>query len=89
LASYGPLVKNNNSSTLLVLNAGLTLSEADGLIKEGKIDAAAFGRLWINNPDLQKRFEKSVPLETRMDWFGLYSFKEDPNVGYTDYPVAT
>jgi 2,4-dienoyl-CoA reductase-like NADH-dependent reductase (Old Yellow Enzyme family) len=89
LASYGPLIKKAGSSTLLLLNGNLTPEEADTLIKEGKIDFASFGRAWINNPDLQKRVEAGVPLATDLNFFGLYNFKDDTRIGYTDYPAAT
>jgi 2,4-dienoyl-CoA reductase-like NADH-dependent reductase (Old Yellow Enzyme family) len=89
LASYGPLIKRAGSSTLLVLNSGLTPDDADALIAAGQIDAAAFGRAWINNPDLQRRVEAGVPLTTDMDWAGLYSFAPNPAKGYSDYPTAT
>jgi 2,4-dienoyl-CoA reductase-like NADH-dependent reductase (Old Yellow Enzyme family) len=89
LASYGPLIKRAGSSTLLVLNSGLTPDDADALIAAGQIDAAAFGRAWINNPDLQRRVEAGVPLTTDMDWTGLYSFAPNPAKGYSNYPTAT
>jgi 2,4-dienoyl-CoA reductase-like NADH-dependent reductase (Old Yellow Enzyme family) len=82
-------VKNSQSVTSLVLNFGMQPAEADVLIGEGKIDAASFGRPWIANPDLQKRIEAGVPLETKLDYFGFYNFTDDMRVGYTDYPTAT
>jgi hypothetical protein len=88
LASYGPLVKHASSSTLLVLNGQLTPTEADGLIRDGKIDAASFGEAWINNPDLQKRVEAGAALASDLDAFSLYGFVENPAIGYTDYPTA-
>jgi hypothetical protein len=53
LTTYGPLIKNSDSSTLLALNLNLTPEEGDKLIKEGKIDVASYGRPWINNPDFE------------------------------------
>jgi 2,4-dienoyl-CoA reductase-like NADH-dependent reductase (Old Yellow Enzyme family) len=89
LKSYGPLIKRDGSSTLLVLNSDLTAEEGSNLIKENKIDVALYGRPWINNPDFQHRVEQNVPLTTEMNWFGLYNFKEQPSEGYSDYPAAT
>ncbi|KAJ3556668.1 hypothetical protein NM688_g1897 [Phlebia brevispora] len=76
------------------LNGGLTPSEADKLIEEGKIDAAVFGTLWIANPDLQKRIEKGMDIGGKgisldLDPTTFYGVPGiDPRKGYTDYPAA-
>ncbi|KIJ36201.1 hypothetical protein M422DRAFT_179813 [Sphaerobolus stellatus SS14] len=82
LSSYRPFIKN----TKLVLNSGLTPSEADDLIQSGKIDAAAFGFLWISHPDMQKRVEAGKPLDAQVDFQNIY-WHEGITVekGYTDY----
>jgi 2,4-dienoyl-CoA reductase-like NADH-dependent reductase (Old Yellow Enzyme family) len=78
----------NPSPTRLLLNVGLTPKEAEDLIKEGKIDAAVFGMLWITNPDLYKRVEHNQELSTNVNLFGLYNFHDNPSEGYTDYPTS-
>ncbi|KIJ42114.1 hypothetical protein M422DRAFT_171451 [Sphaerobolus stellatus SS14] len=83
VAAYAPLIKN----TKFILNGGLTPSVADGLIKSGSIDAAAFGIPWIAHPDMQKRFEAGKPLDAVTNWKDVY-WHEGITVreGYTDYP---
>ncbi|KIJ23425.1 hypothetical protein M422DRAFT_231647 [Sphaerobolus stellatus SS14] len=82
LNSYRPFIEN----TKLVLNGGLTPSEADGLIQSGEIDAAAFALLWIAHPDMQKRIEAGKPLDAELDFKNIY-WHEGITVekGYTDY----
>ncbi len=60
----------------------MTKQSAENLVSNNKADAVAFGRLFIANPDLPKRFKLNAPLnETRPETF--YSGGE---AGYTDYP---
>ncbi len=68
----------------LVLAGGLTQARAAALIEAGVIDLAAFGQLYIANPDLVERFRGGLPLATpdRATYFG------GDARGYTDYPVA-
>ncbi|KAF8519801.1 hypothetical protein BU17DRAFT_65803 [Hysterangium stoloniferum] len=66
--SYGSLFKNSK----FFLNGGLTPSEADQLILEGKIDAAVFGIPWIGHPDLQRRIEQGKVLDAVLDFKHLW-----------------
>ena len=68
LASYRPSIKN----TSLILNADVSPQEASKLIEEGKIDAAAFGWLFLSNPDLVERLRKGVDLNYNVDVRTLY-----------------
>lgn len=43
----------------------------------------AYGRSFLANPDLPKRFELNAPLN-KYDRLTFYT--SDPVVGYTDYP---
>ncbi|MFY3985911.1 N-ethylmaleimide reductase [Achromobacter xylosoxidans] len=62
---------------------GYTREKAERLIEAGLIDAAAFGRSYIANPDLVERFRLNAPLnELRTDL--IYG---GGAAGYTDYPV--
>jgi len=67
----------------IILSGGYDLERAEADIAEGLGDLVAFGRPFINNPDLVNRFQNNLPLaqELKMDLF--YSADE---VGYTDYP---
>ena len=47
------------------------------------MDLVTFGRLFLANPDLPKRFEFDAPLN-RYNQNTFYIL--DPIVGYTDYP---
>ncbi|MCB0370412.1 MAG: alkene reductase, partial [Bdellovibrionales bacterium] len=71
-----------NFHGVLIANEKLTMESAERIIQEKKADAVAFGKLFISNPDLPKRFSLNAPLnEPQMDTF--YSPGEE---GYTDYP---
>ena len=76
------MIKNSK----LILNGGLTPSEAADLIQNGTIDAAAFGMPWISHPDMQKRVEAGKPLDEPIDFNNLY-WHEGITVeqGYSDY----
>lgn len=57
----------------------------DGIqaVKSGKADAVVYGRHFIANPDLPRRFRLDAPLNRyNRDTFYI----PDPVVGYTDYP---
>jgi len=67
----------------LIANEGLTKESAEELLTSGKADAVAFGKLFIANPDLPKRFLLNAPLNTpRPESFFAFGVE-----GYTDYPV--
>lgn len=67
----------------IILSGGYDLERAESDIAGGLGDMVAFGRPFINNPDLVSRFQNNWPLsqDLKMDLF--YSADE---VGYTDYP---
>jgi N-ethylmaleimide reductase len=67
----------------LILSGGYDLERAEADVLSGLGDLVAFGRPFINNPDLVSRFKNNQPLslELKMDLF--YSADEK---GYTDYP---
>ena len=47
------------------------------------MDLVAFGRFFLANPDLPKRFKLDAPLNKyNRDTF----YTSDPVIGYTDYP---
>ncbi|MFU9138603.1 alkene reductase [Erwinia tasmaniensis] len=68
----------------VIVGAGAyTAEKAETLIEQGLIDAAAFGRSYIANPDLVARLKSSAPLnQPRPETF--YGGGAE---GYTDYPA--
>ncbi|CAK7327821.1 unnamed protein product [Dovyalis caffra] len=52
-------------------------------VEEGRGDLVAYGRLFLANPDLPRRFELDAP-PNKYDRETFYT--HDPVVGYTDYP---
>jgi len=68
---------------VIVAAGGYTGIKAEGLIAAGLIDAAAFGRTYIANPDLVKRLACEAELNTP----DLDTFYGGGAKGYTDYPT--
>ncbi|WP_241609094.1 N-ethylmaleimide reductase [Rosenbergiella australiborealis] len=66
-----------------IIGAGAyTLEKGQTLLSEGLIDAVAFGRDFIANPDLVERLAHHAPLNTQHP----ESFYGGDARGYTDYP---
>jgi 2,4-dienoyl-CoA reductase-like NADH-dependent reductase (Old Yellow Enzyme family) len=66
-----------------IANEGFSFETANDVIASGEADAVAFGRLFIANPDLPKRFAVGAPLNAP-DPSTFYG--SGPH-GYTDYPA--
>lgn len=68
---------------ILILSGGYNRERAEADIESGLGDLVAFGRPFINNPDLVDRYKNNWPLsqDIKMDLF--YAADEK---GYTDYP---
>ncbi|KAK4784729.1 hypothetical protein SAY86_019097 [Trapa natans] len=62
---------------------GYRRDDGNKAVAEGYADLIAFGRLFLANPDLPRRFELDAPLN-RYNRATFYI--PDPVVGYTDYP---
>jgi N-ethylmaleimide reductase len=67
----------------IIAAGGFEPDTAEDAIKEGVLDAVAFGRHFISNPDLPKRIKEGLPL-AEYDRSTFYTF--DPK-GYNDYPA--
>jgi len=81
-AQIGPLVRERFHGAYIV-NDSLTRELAENAVESGAADAAAFGRLFIANPDLPERFRLDAPLNPlRSDV--IYG---PDATGYNDYPV--
>ena len=67
----------------LVLNSDYDFETGQAALAAGEADAIAFGRPFLANPDLPRRFADGLPLnrDEQPTW---YSRGEE---GYTDYPV--
>lgn len=77
-----PVLRKEFHGPLIVAN-GFNRAMATQVLAEDLADAVAFGRLFIANPDLPKRFRLNAPLNP-LDEARLYGGAEQ---GYTDYPA--
>lgn len=68
----------------LILSGGYDKERAEADIESGKADLIAFGRPFINNPDLVERLKNDCPLSKTLNMDLFYTPGEK---GYTDYPV--
>ena len=79
---HGPELKKAFGGPYIA-NEAHTLDSAELLLKQGEADAVAFGKLFIANPDLPRRFARNAPLNPPdADTFYAPGMK-----GYTDYPA--
>ena len=62
---------------------GFSRESGEEAVKSGRADVVAYGRLFLANPDMPKRFALNAPLN-KYDRATFYT--QDPVVGYTDYP---
>jgi 2,4-dienoyl-CoA reductase-like NADH-dependent reductase (Old Yellow Enzyme family) len=69
----------------LVLNSDYDAAKAQAALDAGLADAVSFGRTFLANPDLPRRFAENLPL-TKDEMATWYSQGAE---GYTDYPVAS
>jgi N-ethylmaleimide reductase len=68
----------------LILSGGYTKESAESDLQSGFANLIAFGKPFINNPDLVERFVNGFLLSKELDKDTLYSPGEK---GYTDYPL--
>jgi len=72
-------------SGVYIGNNGYTLERAQQALQAGHVDMVAFGRPYIANPDLVRRFRKGAPLNAVIQ----DSVYAKGALGYTDYPCLT
>ena len=72
-------------SGLYMANFGYTFARAETALGAGRADLVSFGKLFLANPDLPKRFARGAPLNAA-DHSTFYGGGEQ---GYTDYPALT
>jgi len=71
----------------VIANDGLAPAQAAGLVSSGEADAAAWGELWIANPDLPARLFAGAPLSKPDPSTYYYNGTGPREKGYTDYPA--
>lgn len=70
---------------VLIANQGFTRESAQQVLAAGEADAIAWGRIFIANPDLPRRFQLGAPLNPPDE----STFYSDGPKGYTDYPTLS
>ncbi|GAB7536194.1 alkene reductase [Burkholderia sp. 3C] len=65
-----------------IANEAFTLDSAQATLAAGEADAVAWGKLFIANPDLPRRFEIGAELNAPVP----ATFYAEGETGYTDYP---
>jgi len=73
----------SNFTNSIILSGGYNKARAVSDLQSGLGDLVAFGRPFINNPDLVDRFKNDWPLSKDPDMDLFYTADEK---GYTDYP---
>ncbi len=81
-ASIKKAIRHNFKNTM-ILAGGYDIARAEADIESGLGNLIAFGRPFINNPDLVDRMKNNYPLSQDFKADLLYSADEK---GYTDYP---
>jgi len=66
-----------------IVAGGYDREEGNKAVAENYSDLVAYGRVFLANPDLPRRFELDAPLN-KYDRRTFYT--TDPVIGYTDYP---
>jgi hypothetical protein len=80
--SIGPAIKQAFSGCFIA-NEGFDQASAERALAEGFADAVAFGKLFIANPDLPRRFAEKHSLN---NW-DTATFYSGGAKGYVDYPA--
>jgi 2,4-dienoyl-CoA reductase-like NADH-dependent reductase (Old Yellow Enzyme family) len=79
----GPVIRRSFGG-VYVANDSFTKKDGDKVLANGEADAVAYGRLFIANPDLPRRFALNAPLNEPdpQTFYGQFGPK-----GYIDYPT--
>jgi 2,4-dienoyl-CoA reductase-like NADH-dependent reductase (Old Yellow Enzyme family) len=78
----GPSLKQQFGG-VYIANERFTRASAEAAIERGDVDAVAFGKLFIANPDLRRRFVEGAPLNAPVP----ETFYSHGREGYVDYPA--
>ncbi len=68
----------------LILSGGFDKESAELELESGRANLIAFGRPFINNPDLVDRWKNDLPLSNDLK---MNEFYTNDILGYTDYPI--
>ena len=82
---HSPTLKRefqNAGGGAFIANEGFAKESAEATIAAGEADAVAWGRDFLANPDLPRRFELNAPLNEQ----NMATFYAPGAEGYTDYP---
>jgi 2,4-dienoyl-CoA reductase-like NADH-dependent reductase (Old Yellow Enzyme family) len=80
--SIGPAIKQAFGG-VYIANEGFDQAGAQKALRQGDADAVAFGKLFIANPDLPRRFAEGAPLNA----WDTATFYSGGAQGYMDYPA--
>jgi N-ethylmaleimide reductase len=67
----------------LISAGGFEPDSAAAAVAAGTVDAVAFGRHFVSNPDLARRIKENLPLAS----YNRDTFYTFDSIGYTDYPA--
>lgn len=67
---------------IYVVNEGFDQDSGEAALAAGEADAVAYGKLFLANPDLPRRFALKAPLNP----WNAATFYAEGATGYTDYP---
>jgi 12-oxophytodienoic acid reductase len=81
--SHGLLPFRKSFNGTFIADGGYDRDQGNKVVADGYADLVAYGRMFLANPDLPKRFELGAALN-KYDRSTFYT--QDPVVGYTDYP---
>jgi len=80
--SHIGLMRSAFKGTIIVAG-GYSREDGDYAVSSGYADLVAYGRLFLSNPDLPRRFE----IDATLNKYNSETFyTPDPVIGYTDYP---
>ncbi|XP_045816697.1 12-oxophytodienoate reductase 2-like isoform X3 [Trifolium pratense] len=79
--SLMPMRKAFNGT--FIVTGGYDRQDGNNAIAENRADLIAYGRYFISNPDLPKRFALNAPLNK---YYRETFYSPEPVLGYTDYP---
>ena len=82
-AAFKAAYRNAGGKGLWIANNGYDRQSAIEAVESGKVDAVAFGKAFIANPDLVRRFKDNAPLNEP----NQPTFYGGGAEGYTDYPA--
>ena len=82
-AELKKMIRKNFGNTI-ILSGGYEAERAEADLQSGLGDLVAFGRPFINNPDLTERMQNNWPLSEALNMDQFYTADEK---GYTDYPA--